>query len=388
VGYALVGSAGAVNNTTSGAPNTPAFGQATTAGNLLAAWMFSNSSSGTNPFSTSATGWTLATTGGGAFAWTAIYYRANCGAGETPPTFNTGGTFGYVGLAEFSGGATASPLDQSVGINGSPPGTATNPAADAAGGDLILLCVGWNGGNPGPTTITTAMTDSTGASVTPAQSDNHTSSGSVFYDFAWGFAGSSHGASADTAAGTLGVFSGGGAALASFKPASGVAHTATASLTVTPSFSAARTRGHSRTASLTVTPGFSAARTHGHSRTGSLTVTPGFSAARTRARFRTGSLTVTPGFSASRVHGHGRTAALSVVPGFSTARTHGHARGAALAVTPAFTTARVHAQVRHAALTVTPSLHVTAVRTVPGTGTLFSFGDPRWAWTFGAARNQ
>jgi len=39
----------------------------------------------------------------------------------------------------------------------------------------------------------------------------------------------------------------------------GTAHTATASLTVTPSFSAARTRGHSRTGSLAVTPSFRAA---------------------------------------------------------------------------------------------------------------------------------
>jgi hypothetical protein len=57
------------------------------------------------------------------------------------------------------------------------------------------------------------------------------------------------------------------------------AHTATASLTVTPAFSAAPAHVHARTASLTVTPVLSAAPAHSQHGTASLTVTPVFSAA-------------------------------------------------------------------------------------------------------------
>lgn len=58
----------------------------------------------------------------------------------------------------------------------------------------------------------------------------------------------------------------------------GTAHTATASLAVTPSFSAARSRGHSRTGSLAVVPAFAAPRAVAHARHGSLPVTPSFRA--------------------------------------------------------------------------------------------------------------
>ena len=78
----------------------------------------------------------------------------------------------------------------------------------------------------------------------------------------------------------------------------GVAHTATAALTVTPSFSVARARGTYRTAALTVTPSFSAARARGHYRTGALEVIPVFAAVRIRGHYRSAALTVTPSFSA------------------------------------------------------------------------------------------
>jgi hypothetical protein len=78
----------------------------------------------------------------------------------------------------------------------------------------------------------------------------------------------------------------------------GTAHTATATLTVTPTFSATAARGHFRTASLTVTPSLSATARRGHFRTASLTVTPSLTATRRAAHVRTASLTVTPSFQA------------------------------------------------------------------------------------------
>ena len=79
----------------------------------------------------------------------------------------------------------------------------------------------------------------------------------------------------------------------------GTAHTATASLTVTPSFSAGRVRGKYRTGALTVTPSFAAAGVRGKYRTGSLAVSPSFSAARLQNHVRAGSLIVAPSFSAA-----------------------------------------------------------------------------------------
>jgi hypothetical protein len=124
-------------------------------------------------------------------------------------------------LGEFSGGATVSSPDQGGGAIASTPTTVTASGVDGQAGDLIIFCVGWNGGNTGPTTITTTMHDSNGSPVTTSQADNHTSTGTTFYDFAWGVAGGTLGVSADTATATLGVFSGGGGAIASFKPAGG-----------------------------------------------------------------------------------------------------------------------------------------------------------------------
>lgn len=98
--------------------------------------------------------------------------------------------------------------------------------------------------------------------------------------------------------------------------ASGTAHTATASLTVSPSLAAGRTRGRFRA--------------------GSLAVSPSLSAARARGRFRTAALPLSPSFTAARLHGHGRTAALLVSPAFTTGRQMARVRGGALVIHPSF----------------------------------------------------
>ena len=55
---ALVGTIGAVPPGASGASVTPAFGQTTTAGNLLVAWVDANVNSGSASFPTAPSGWT------------------------------------------------------------------------------------------------------------------------------------------------------------------------------------------------------------------------------------------------------------------------------------------------------------------------------------------
>jgi hypothetical protein len=97
--YALV-SAGAVSSSLS-----PSFGQATAAGNLLVAWVYADTGGSSDPFNP-VSGWTKAVVPGASFNWSSIWYKANCGAGETAPVFTTAGAnFGANSqLAEFSGG--------------------------------------------------------------------------------------------------------------------------------------------------------------------------------------------------------------------------------------------------------------------------------------------
>jgi hypothetical protein len=209
---------------------SPSFGQPTTAGNILVAWLTSNSGNATDPFGSSSPGWVKAVTGGSAFEWTSIWYKADCGASETAPVFtDSGSSAGNSLLGEFSGAAIVSPLDSSGSSSGgSTNQTATNAAPDAAAGDLIIFSAMWNGGNAGGT-ITNAMTDSGGNSVTPNATDNSGSAGSFYYDFVWGVAGTT-GVSEDTATAMMSAFNNGSCAIVSFLAAgSGPAPSAVAS---------------------------------------------------------------------------------------------------------------------------------------------------------------
>lgn len=132
---ALVGSAGAVQSGAS--PLQGAFGQATTAGNLLVAWVASSATQVT----TVDQGWSIAIEDNGNAWHSLIAYKANCGAAETAPTFTRSGSTLVVQCAEFSGADTTSPLDQTgkVGIPGaSSPYTVTAGGADATSGSLVL----------------------------------------------------------------------------------------------------------------------------------------------------------------------------------------------------------------------------------------------------------
>lgn len=135
---ALVGVVGAF---TVGGKNScsPAFGQATTAGNCLVAWVSANSP---NDVTTVAPGWVEVVSGQSlGLRFASIWIRPNCGAAEAAPVFTTslGNEPLIAQLAEFSGVAVAAPQDQSVaGLANGPVASLTNPAADVGFGDLIL----------------------------------------------------------------------------------------------------------------------------------------------------------------------------------------------------------------------------------------------------------
>jgi hypothetical protein len=170
-------------------------------------------------------------------------------------------------------------------------------------------------------------------------------------------------------------------------PAGGIAHTATASLALTPSFTASRTRGKYRASTLAVTPSFTAVRTRGKYRTASTTVTPAFTAARIHGKYRTASLAVTPGLTTQRAHGQYRTASLDLIPAFTAYRSHGNARSGALVIHPGFTALRRHGNYRSALLGIIPQFHATGQ--IPSSGiVIFLTGSPGSLWDTGTGQAE
>lgn len=177
--YALVGSLGSV---ATGTPAAPSFGQATTAGNLLIAWII-NPNGGT--ISTSSTGWTADNGAAGNAVTAQVWHRANCGAGESAPSFtNANGNSFSVMLGEFSGGATSSPSDQLINQGGSvSPTTFTLPSADVEAGELVIAATCTLLSKAG--THTSTQTLNNGATATGNANDDSTST-AAHYRFCYG----------------------------------------------------------------------------------------------------------------------------------------------------------------------------------------------------------
>lgn len=128
-----------------------AFGQATAAGNCLIAQVGATGTS-LGTITTTASGWQQAVVINTGTASAAIWYKPNCSASETAPTFTcTGATYMSCFLSEWSGMDTSAPLDK-VGSTTAAPGvsvfgtyTATASAAStaanqAAVGATAMVC--------------------------------------------------------------------------------------------------------------------------------------------------------------------------------------------------------------------------------------------------------
>lgn len=133
--YALRGTIGSPN--TGSGSVSPTNGQTTAAGNLLIAWVTCD---GADIADSAGSGYVRATNGGAAGLQAEIWYKANSSGLDSTPTFTGTGTLN-ARLAEFTGGATSSPLDQTgsnTGVGGNV--VATAAAADAALGELVIGC--------------------------------------------------------------------------------------------------------------------------------------------------------------------------------------------------------------------------------------------------------
>ena len=165
---------------------SPAFGAVTTAGDLLAGWVFSNSGSPTFNTTISDPTWTLAIYGGGAYGWLSYWYKLPCGHAETAPAFSSPGQSTTLSqLLEFSG---VRKLDQTgTAASGTGPDESVQASApDTASGDLVTAITTWTGANPTPVTLSVQGLDSSGASLPLSTVTNEATTGQVPYAFSWG----------------------------------------------------------------------------------------------------------------------------------------------------------------------------------------------------------
>lgn len=184
MGYALVGSLGAVQVGASGASITCTLGQSATAGNLLILWVTSYS---TITLPAAPAGWSVAkqVASAASSGTSSLFYKIAAGADANPVVAGITSTFLDGMSGEFSGGATSSPLDQSgSAANNSPasPKTTAAGSTDAALGELVVYSNCWVLGGAGTFDNTTTANNG----LTPNDTSNNATSILRHYTFGYG----------------------------------------------------------------------------------------------------------------------------------------------------------------------------------------------------------
>lgn len=145
----------------------PAFGQSTTAGNLL---ILVASSSGANSLSNSDGTWTLGKTQDGTSTHATIWYKPNCGAGETAPSVTGGSATVRATLLEFSGVVTSSPVDRAVASASL--SSITAAGVDASSGELMVTVDMYHYATSGTVTTTDTYNNATAVNIGNNDSGN------------------------------------------------------------------------------------------------------------------------------------------------------------------------------------------------------------------------
>jgi hypothetical protein len=231
---ALVGTMGTAQLYTSGsAASTLAYGQTPTAGNLLVLWV---SVTGSATLPTTPSGWTIAKQQAGTSCSASIYYKIAAGSDAAPTVaaITSGSIAGRLG--EYTGQA-ATPLASTGGVAGTSSSlAATNAAADAASGALMVSSVGLFNSNA----RTNATWNEVYTNGTAIQVNNSGVSVVNHYGFSYAITTANAVADKDTFAFTTTQLTGAVVALASFNPTTIPVDTgaavlaATAGMTVTP----------------------------------------------------------------------------------------------------------------------------------------------------------
>lgn len=192
---------------------TPAFGQATTAHNLLVAWVGGNS---TTAFTvTGPSGWVQAVDRNSAANNTraSVWYKPDCGALETAPTFN-GSVSVRASVGEFSGADLVTQPDQTGSNTGTTsPQTATAAAPDGGTGRLVVSCAGVRLTAGATTVISDSLTGAVDFGSNDTSAVNHHTHG--FYSLSVATGSSADADTLTVTGGTLGTFT---TAIASFAP--------------------------------------------------------------------------------------------------------------------------------------------------------------------------
>ncbi len=211
-GYALVGTIGAVQQSAAGAIGTALYGASETraTNDLLVCWV---GGAGTATLPGTPAGWLVAASVAGTSCSAEILYRVATGADAAPSVAAVASTVWSMQLAEFSGNATSSPLDQHGTATGTTsPITATDGGADAAIGELICIA--------GSVFYSSASgTKTTSDSVNNATMTTTTNTGTVVnhYDFGYGVSTANSAADSNALTYTITHITGAADVLASFK---------------------------------------------------------------------------------------------------------------------------------------------------------------------------
>jgi hypothetical protein len=134
--------------------------------------------------STGASGW-VALINVGTTAAVAIYYKPNCGAGETAPTFS-GTTATSAMLSEFSGASTEQPEASGSSTSTSSTANVAATVADLLGTDLILLASSY--AYSMTATKTTSFTANNWTGAISGNQNNDASAVANHYRFAYAIA--------------------------------------------------------------------------------------------------------------------------------------------------------------------------------------------------------
>lgn len=159
--WAKVGAFGALSSNSNTGSITPAFGQATTAGNTLIAMVAAQGGA----IGCSTSGWVQAKLSNNTQA--AIWYKVNCGAGETAPTFTAAGAVYMAAvLSEWSGGGTSPTVDQTGTASGTvSPAVLVNGGNDTDSSDLAIAVLYEDGTKSHTLTATSTWTPASGTAA-------------------------------------------------------------------------------------------------------------------------------------------------------------------------------------------------------------------------------
>jgi hypothetical protein len=174
---------------------SPSFGATTGSGHLLIAQISGGSGSA---WSTSASGWVLALSGA-ASPGMCIFYKANCGAGESAPSFtNSGAVAGQSCgvLSEWSGAATSSPVDRSGDTTASGSLTVAASAADTNTGDVAFVVCQQTSSKTATCTFSSSWTPAGGTAG--SNGDTGATSGTFWSFLPYYLLGGNGGGAADT----------------------------------------------------------------------------------------------------------------------------------------------------------------------------------------------